>query len=64
MENHRQKIEIADIFRRFEADYYQKHDLSVEKKKVFNSIINCRSQSMGGHTLKCDTCGYVQHAYN
>jgi len=19
---------------------------------------------MGGHTLKCDTCGYVQHAYN
>ncbi|MGQ9665632.1 MAG: IS91 family transposase [bacterium] len=64
MENQRQKIEIADIFRRFEAEYYQKHDLSIEKKKVFNAIINCRSQSMGGHTLKCDTCGHVQHAYN
>lgn len=25
---------------------------------------NCRSENMGGHTLKCDTCGYVQHAYN
>jgi hypothetical protein len=64
MENKRQKIEIADIFRRFEADYYQQHDLIHEKKKVFNAIINCRSQNMGGHTLKCDTCGYVQHAYN
>ena len=64
MENERQKIEIADIFRRFEADYYQQHDLIHEKKKAFNAIINCRSKNMGGHTLKCDTCGYVQLAYN
>ena len=64
MENKRQKIEIADIFRRFEADYYQQHGLIHEQKKAFNAIINCRSQNMGGHTLKCDTCGYVQHAYN
>ncbi|MCJ7819706.1 MAG: IS91 family transposase [Bacteroidales bacterium] len=64
MENERQKIEIADIFRQFETDYYQQHDLIGEKKKAFNAIINCRSQNMGGHTLKCDTCGYVQHAYN
>ncbi|NLV97176.1 MAG: IS91 family transposase [Desulfovibrionales bacterium] len=64
MENKRQKIEIADIFRRFEPEYYQKHDMIREQQKVFNDIINCRSQNMGGHTLKCDTCGYVQHAYN
>jgi hypothetical protein len=64
MENKRQKIEIADIFRQFEADYYQKHDLIHEQKKAFTAIINCRSENMGGHTLKCDTCGYVQHAYN
>jgi hypothetical protein len=64
MENKRQKIEIADIFRRFEADYYQKHGLIHEQRKAFNAIINCRSENMGGHTLKCDNCGYVQHAYN
>jgi hypothetical protein len=64
MENKRQKIEIADIFRQFEADYYQKHSLIHEQKKAFTAIINCRSENMGGHTLKCDTCGYVQHAYN
>jgi predicted Zn-ribbon and HTH transcriptional regulator len=64
MENKRQKIEIADIFRRYKADFYQQHDLLHQQKKAFNAIINCRSQNMGGHTLKCDTCGYVQHAYN
>ena len=64
MENKRQKIEIADIFRRFESDYYQQYDLIREKKKAFNAIINCRSQNMGGHSLKCDKCGYVQYAYN
>lgn len=64
MENKKQKIEIADIFRRFEADYYHHHDLIHEQKKAFDAIINCRSQNMGGHTLKCDTCGHVQHAYN
>jgi hypothetical protein len=64
MENKRQKIEIADIFRRFEPEYYQKHNMIREQQKAFNDIINCRSQNMGGHTLKCDNCGNVQHAYN
>jgi hypothetical protein len=64
MENERQKIEIADIFRRFEPEYNQKYHMIHEQQKAFNDIIKCRSQDMGGHTLKCDTCGYVQHAYN
>lgn len=64
MENKRQKIEISDIFRRFEPEYYQKHNMIREQQRAFNDIINCRSQNMGGHTLKCDNCGNVQHAYN
>jgi hypothetical protein len=64
MENKRQEVEIADIFRRFEPEYYQKYNMIREQQKAFNDIINCRSQNMGGHTLKCDNCGNVQHAYN
>ena len=38
MENKRQKIEIADIFRRFEPDYNKKHYMSHEQQKTFNAI--------------------------
>ena len=64
MENKRQKIEIADIFRRFESDYYQQSNMTHVQQKAFNDIMNCRSQELGGHTLKCNNCGHVQHAYN
>lgn len=64
MENKRQKIEVADIFRQFESDYYRQHALTGEKKKAFNAIINCRTERLGGHTLKCDTCGYIEHSFN
>ncbi|TFH41015.1 MAG: IS91 family transposase [ANME-2 cluster archaeon] len=64
MENKRQKVEIADIFRRFESDYHQQYYMGYDQQKAFNAILNCRSQNMGGHTLRCDTCGHVQHAYN
>jgi len=64
MENKRQKVEIADIFRRFESEYNQQHDMIHEQQKAFIAIMNCRSQELGGHTLKCNNCGNIQHAYN
>jgi len=64
MENKRQKIEIADIFSRFESDYQQQYNMSHEQQKVFNAIMKCRSQELGGHALKCNNCGHVQYAYN
>ncbi len=64
MENKRQKIEIADIFSRFESEYYQQYHMIPSHQKVFNAIMKCRSQELGGHTLKCNNCGHVQYAYN
>ncbi len=64
MENKRQKIEIADIFRRFEPDYHHQYYMSHEQQKTFNAIVYCRQQELGGHTLMCNNCGYVQHSYN
>lgn len=64
MENKRQKVEISDIFRRFESEYNKQYKMIHEQQKAFSAIMNCRSQELGGHTLKCDSCGHVQHAYN
>jgi predicted Zn-ribbon and HTH transcriptional regulator len=64
MENKRQKVEIADIFRRFESQYIEQYEMIHEQRKAFNAIMKCRSQELGGHTLKCNNCGHVQHAYN
>jgi|ERR1035437_4175300 Putative transposase/Transposase zinc-binding domain len=64
MENKRQKIEIADIFRRFDYDYQKQSYMTHEQQKAFNAIMNCRSEELGGHTLKCNNCGHVEHAYN
>jgi predicted Zn-ribbon and HTH transcriptional regulator len=64
MENKRQKIELADIFRRFDYDYQKQSYMTHEQQKAYNAIMNCRSQELGGHTLRCNNCGHVQHAYN
>ena len=62
-ENQRQKIEIADIFRRFEAYYNQKHYLSVEKKKVFICSV-CGYTHEGEPPDKCPVCSAAKKAFN
>jgi hypothetical protein len=64
MENKRQKVELSDIFRRFESEYNDHYGMLHEQHKAFSAIKACRSQEMGGHTLRCDNCGNVQYAYN
>jgi hypothetical protein len=64
MENIKQKLEIADIFRKFGDGYSDIHNLHPVQTKAFNDIINCRSDEMGGHIEKCDHCGHTKHAYN
>ncbi|MCD4723405.1 MAG: transposase zinc-binding domain-containing protein, partial [Bacteroidales bacterium] len=64
MENKKQKLEIADIFRKFGDGYSDIHNLHPVQTKAFNDIINCRSAELGGHIKKCDHCGHTKHAYN
>jgi predicted Zn-ribbon and HTH transcriptional regulator len=64
MENKRQKVEIADIFRRFGSEYIEHHEMIHEQSKAFSAIMNCRSQELGGHILKCNKCGNIEHSYN
>ncbi|MBE0639391.1 MAG: IS91 family transposase, partial [Bacteroidales bacterium] len=64
MENQRQSIELADIFRSRETDFLQNNNLCSEQIKAFKSITSCRTSTLGGHLDQCDNCGHVRPAYN
>jgi len=59
--NIHKKIEIADIFR---GNIDKLPEMHSELSQVVNSIIKCRTSALGGHVLKCDSCGHEEYSYN
>lgn len=55
---------IQDIFREYGLEYIKKNKLSKEQWKVYNSIINCKTHSLGIHTITCDECGEIHTGLN
>lgn len=62
--NNKEKLEVADIFRRYGENYRRCNSLSYEKIKVMHHIEVCRTAELGGHIEQCDQCGFEQIAYN
>lgn len=58
------KVELADIFRRHLMDYQKKYKLYPEHYGVIADILNCRTESLGGHIEKCDHCEREQYRYH
>lgn len=56
-----QKLELADIFKRFKGELPA---LSVEQLKVVQDILSCRTPLLGGHMQQCDHCGLQAPLYN
>jgi hypothetical protein len=56
--------ELADIFRQYGESYRRAHRLPRSHLKVMRAIEVCRTQELGGHLKKCDTCGFEHPAYN
>jgi len=54
-------LELADIFRRFQDELPA---LSPEQAKAVRDIINCRTESLGGHVQQCDHCGLLLNVFN
>lgn len=51
------------------ADIFQKHSnklsaLSKDQYKVINAITSCRTEKLGGHVYRCDSCGEIEIFYN
>ena len=53
-------LELADIFRRYGPEYQEKYKESIlpSHDRAITDIINCRTESMGGHAYLCenDSC--------
>ena len=56
--------ELADIFRSHGQSYQRTHRLSASQQKVMRAVSVCRTQELGGHLKKCDTCGFEHPTYN
>ena len=52
----RPKLEVADVFRRYGADYRETHgaSMSTAQRRVMAAIEVCRTAALGGHLEHCD----------
>ncbi len=64
MENKRQSIELADIFRACGEGFLHTHSLCPDQIKALHAIENCRTSALGGHTDQCNHCRYTKQSYN
>ena len=51
-------IEVADVFRRFAADYLDAHGASMppSHRRAIEDILDCRTAALGGQVWRCDAC--------
>jgi hypothetical protein len=59
-------IEVADVFRRFAADYLSAHGASIlpSHRRAIEDILNCRTAALGGQVWRCDQCGTEMFSYH
>ena len=58
------KFSIQDIFQVYGPAYIKNHKLSHEQWKVYNSIVNCKTEALGIHTITCEDCGDIHTGLN
>jgi hypothetical protein len=56
--------ELADVFRQYGERYRRTHRLSAAQQKVMRAVSVCRTQELGGHLDRCESCGFERPAYN
>jgi hypothetical protein len=64
----RPKLEVADVFRRYGAQYREEHHASMSpvQWRVMQAIEECRTAALGGHLEQCDNegCRHQRIFYN
>jgi hypothetical protein len=59
-------IEVADVFRRFAADYLSAHGASLppSHQRAIEDILNCRTAALGGQVWRCEACNSEVFSYH
>jgi hypothetical protein len=59
-------IEIADVFRRFAADYLSAHGASMlpSHRRAIADILDCRTAALGGQVWRCEACNTEVFSYH
>jgi hypothetical protein len=59
-------IEVAEVFRRFAADYFSDHGASMlpSHRRAIEDILDCRTAALGGQVWRCDTCDTEMFSYH
>ena len=64
VENKKHTHELAHILAQFGEQYHKQYNSYFEQQKAMKAIISCRTSAMGGHTARCNNCGFEKQAYN
>jgi hypothetical protein len=59
-------IEIAEVFRRFAADYLAAHGAAMlpSHRRAIDDIVNCRTAALGGQVWRCEACNTEVFSYH
>src|SRR3954467_7345676 len=59
-------IEVADVFRRFAADYLVAHGASMppSHRRAIADILDCRTAALGGQVWRCEACNSEVFSYH
>ncbi len=59
-------LEVADVFRRFAADYLDTHGASMppSHRRAIEDILDCRTAALGGQVWRCDACDAEVFSYH
>jgi len=59
----KQRYEVADVIREFEAAYRQQYPVTPEQARVLAALSSCRTAALGATIYQCNECGALEVVY-
>jgi Transposase zinc-binding domain len=60
----RRRAELAQVFARHGAAFQAANRLAPVQQRALRAITACRTEALGGHVERCDTCEQLRYHYH